>query len=380
MDVKTFVERIRNLEIEHIAGVPDSTLKYFCDYLNYQESCSFQHHVTANEGAAVGIAAGIYLSTGKPACIYMQNSGIGNAVNPIVSLLNEKVYAIPALIIIGWRGQPGVKDEPQHIFQGEITTDFCNVMNISYGIIGKDTGSQDVDRVFAEAKETLIQGKQYAIIIRQDTFKPCNSIENINHYSLIREEAIAEIIRCSRPEDVIVSTTGKISREVYTQSDLIRNNHNQNFLTVGSMGHASMIALGIALSKQEKKVICMDGDGAVLMHMGALPMIAKYNLGNFIHIVLNNEAHESVGGMPTCAAGVSIAEVAKASGYKEAYCVEDIDSLKKAFEQAYSSQNAVLIEVKVSLFSRKDLIRPKESAVENKQNFMKFHHFLEHKR
>lgn len=380
MDVRTFIERIQDLEIEHITGVPDSTLKYFCNYLNNQEKHNIKHLVTANEGAAVGIAAGVYLSTGKPACIYMQNSGIGNTVNPIVSLLNEKVYAIPALIIIGWRGQPGIKDEPQHVFQGEITTQLCSVMNISYGIIGNDTTSCEVDTIFYEAKKNLKQGKQYAIIIRKDTFEDYNSKRKVNNYSLIREEAIAEIIRYCKEDDVIVSTTGKISREVYTQCDKIRKNHKQSFLTVGSMGHASMIALGIALNTKKKKVFCIDGDGAALMHLGALPMIAKQNPGNLVHIVLNNDAHESVGGMATCAPGLSIAKLAKASGYKETFCVEDLDSLKEALEQAYYSQNVVLIEAKVSLFSRKDLTRPKESAVENKENFMAFHHFLENKR
>ena len=375
MDVISFIERIRNLEIEYITGVPDSTLKNFCFYLSYQKDDNIKHLVAANEGAAVGIAAGVYLSTGKPACIYMQNSGMGNAVNPIVSLLNEKVYAIPALFIIGWRGQPGIKDEPQHIFQGEITRDLCNVMNISHGIIGKDTTEGELDAIFHEAKESLDAGKQYAVIIKQDTFDNINCKKNVNKYTLVREEAIAEIIRNSKDDDVIVSTTGKISREVYTQCDNIKKNHKQSFLTVGSMGHASMIALGIALNKKNKTVICIDGDGAALMHMGALPTIAKQNPRNMIHVVLYNDAHESVGGMDTCAPGLSIAEIAKASGYKETYYVEDLDSLRSAFKKAYLSQNVAMIEVKVSLFSRKDLIRPKESAIENKENFIMFHEF-----
>jgi len=373
MDVRAFIERIRRLNIQYITGVPDSTLKHFCNYLSCYEKNDIKHIVAANEGSAVGIAAGVYLSTGRSACIYMQNSGIGNTVNPIVSLLNEKVYAIPALLIIGWRGQPGVKDEPQHIFQGEITRELCKIMNIPYGIIGKDTVDSEADAVFCEADENLKNGKQYAIIIKQDTFDHTNSKENANSYSLIREEAIAEIISYCRDDDVIVSTTGKISREVYTQCEKIKNNHNQCFLTVGSMGHASMIALGIALNRKKKKVICIDGDGAVLMHMGTLPTIARHNPSNMVHIVLNNDAHESVGGMATCAPGLSIAEVAKASGYKETYCVENLDSLREALRLAYNSQNVALIEVKVSMFSRKDLIRPKESAVENKESFMTFH-------
>lgn len=373
MKVETIIKQIKELGIQSIIGVPDSTLKEFCNYMNYENVDNLKHYVPANEGAAVGLAAGIYLGTGKPACIYMQNSGIGNAANPIISLLNKEVYDIPALFIVGWRGEPGIHDEPQHKFQGMITKELFDVMNIKNKVISVDTTDEQLNVIFEEAKNELENNRQFAIIVKKGTFEKRTNNVYKNSYKIIRENAIKEILKQIQPTDIIVSTTGKISREVYEESDIILGGHNQNFLTVGSMGHSSMIALGLAKEHENQRVYCIDGDGAVLMHMGSLAFVAKENPKNFIHIVLNNDAHESVGGMPTCAVGVDIANIAQACGYSRVYRAYTLQELDDILKKVKDTNELCLIEVKVSLESRGDLGRPKESARENKENFMKYH-------
>lgn len=373
MKVENIINKIQSIGINSIIGVPDSTLKEFCDYINYENPNDLKHYVPANEGAAVGLAAGIYLGSGKPACVYMQNSGIGNAVNPIASLLNQEVYDIPALFLVGWRGEPGVHDEPQHKFQGIITRELFEVLNIKTSVIDGTTTDEDLNTIFNEAEKALKNNKQYAIIVKKGTFEKRKESVHKNSYELVRENAIKEILSSIQKDDMIISTTGKISREVYEQSDIILGGHEQNFLTVGSMGHASMIALGLAKENEDKKVYCIDGDGAVLMHMGALPFIAHENPRNLVHIVLNNDAHESVGGMPTGAVGVDIGDIAKSAGYKNVFKASNLEELKCALKSSKSVKELSLIEVKVSLDSRADLGRPKESARENKENFMKYH-------
>lgn len=372
MRVENFLEQIKSLGITTIAGVPDSALQPFCNYLNEGEH-EFRHFVPANEGAAVGIAIGTYLSTGKAACVYMQNSGIGNIVNPITSLANEAVYDIPMLFIIGWRGEPGKKDEPQHRFMGEITRDILNVLQISNAVLSAEMTEEEVRKIFKEAGQALLEHKQYAIIVKRDAFETGmgNSYQNV--FSLGREEAIAEIIKSVSAEDIIVSTTGKISREVYEQCDKILGHHKQAFLTVGGMGHAGMIAFGIADQSKDKLVYCIEGDGAVLMHMGELAFLAKQQPENFVHICLNNDSHESVGGMPTGAVGEDFFRMAKECGYSYTACVENLKKLQVELKNIKEKKGPVFLEIKVKIGARKDLGRPKESAVENRDNFMAYH-------
>lgn len=373
MKAEKFIEEVKKSGIESIIGVPDSTLKQFCDYLNTDGKDELTHMVPPNEGAAIGIATGVFLATNKPACVYMQNSGLGNIVNPITSLANEKVYDIPMLLVIGWRGEPGFHDEPQHKFMGEITEDLLKVLDIEYSIIGKETSDEELENIFEAVKGKMSSNKQYAIIVKKDTFEKRTGGNYDNEYSLIREDAIKIILAALKKDDFVVSTTGKISREVYEEADIVCGQHMQEFLTVGGMGHASMIALGIANNHKDRRVICIDGDGAVLMHMGSLAFIGKQSPKNLIHICINNEAHESVGGMPTGAKGQEYALVAKTCGYKEVYCTDNENELKDILTKVENIEGPVFIEIKVSMYSREDLGRPKESAVENKNNFMKYH-------
>lgn len=370
MQAKILAEKIKNLGISVVTGIPDSALKPFCDYMNQSGQEIFSHYVPANEGAAVGIAIGSYLATGKPACIYTQNSGIGNMVNPVTSLANEQVYGIPMLCLVGWRGEPGTKDEPQHKFMGNITLELLNVLKIEYAVLSKEISLQEIDEAFSSAEMTLRAGRQFAFIITRDFFEQEKRGFYDNKNQIVREEAIQEIVTFMQKDDLAVSTTGKISRELYEQSNLIKGDHKQSFLTVGGMGHASMIAFGIAKANSDKRVLCLDGDGAVLMHMGSLAFLGKQKPDNLVHICLNNEAHESVGGMPTGSVGLRYAKVAEDCGYPTSYTVDTLEELRDVLARIRKEKKLTFLEIKVSLGSRSDLGRPKETAADNKDAFM----------
>lgn len=373
MKASLFLDLVKQkLDIDVIAGVPDSTLKQFCDALHFRED--FKHFTPANEGAAVGIAIGNYLKTDKPACVYMQNSGIGNIVNPVCSLANNEVYGIPMLFICGWRGEPGVHDEPQHVYQGKVTCKFFEDMDIPYSIIDAATDINELDAVFESALAAFAKRRQYAVIVKKGSFEKEYKFSWDNGNKLIREDALKSIVKLVPKNVPIVSTTGKISREVYEACDLINGNHDNVFLTVGGMGHASMIAYGLSQADANQKVVCIDGDGAALMHMGSLAFIASHAPRNFYHIVINNMAHESVGSMPTDCGNISFAKVALAAGYKKTVVINDIDELTEAFGKDINATEIgpVLYEINVSLGSRDDLGRPKESAAANRASFMQF--------
>lgn len=363
------LRQIEKMGIEVIAGVPDSALKQFCDGLQLYEG-HFRHYVTANEGAAVGLAVGTYLASGKPACIYMQNSGIGNAVNPLASLANGDVYGIPMLLIAGWRGEPGVKDEPQHVFQGKITCKLFETMEIPYAVVDAGTTEEEMSAILQEAKMHLDANRQFAMIVKKGTFEADKKFTWKNGNVLVREQVLGRLLEMAPKDACIVSTTGKISRELYEQSNRLFGNHDAIFMTVGGMGHASMIAFGIAQDKPEKKVICIDGDGAVLMHMGALAFIASHAPENYVHIVLNNQAHESVGAMPTDCGQTDFAALARAAGYAHAEKITDEAGLAAMQEGISDRKGPVFYEIMVSLDSRADLSRPKETAKENRDGFM----------
>lgn len=372
MKLKPFIKHLKNLSIHTVIGIPDSQLKVFCDYMNHEGKDTFTHIVPANEGAAAAIAAGSYLATNQPACVYMQNSGIGNALNPIASLLHKDVYEIPVLFLVGYRGEPGVSDEPQHIFQGRITGPLFDILEIPHAIIGKDTSEKQLDAVFQEADKTLHLNHPYAMIVEKNAFEKEASHPYRNEYPLLREKAIQTILSQVNHETVIVSTTGKISREVYEQAKALGLDGGQCFLTVGSMGHASMIAYGIAIQKPNRRIICLDGDGAALMHMGALDFLGTNKPSNLIHIILNNQAHESVGGMPIGAPDTDWTGIAAACGYPNVHRIQNERELESYLNELLHQLNPTLsmVEIPVALGSRDDLGRPKETPIENKLRFM----------
>lgn len=365
------VERlIETIGADFYTGVPDSQLRALCDYLMHTYGTDARHHIiAANEGNCTAIAAGYHLATGRIPVVYMQNSGEGNIVNSVASLLNDKVYAIPCVFIIGWRGEPGVHDEPQHIYQGEITMKLLEDMDIKAFIISKDTTEQELARVMEDYKKILAAGKNVAFVIRKGALSYDEKVRYENGNTMVREKIIEHVVNASG-EDPIVSTTGKASRELFEIRSSGGQGHKYDFLTVGSMGHSSSIALGIALHKPDTRVWCIDGDGALLMHMGSMAVMGTNKPHNVIHVVINNAAHETVGGMPTVAGALDIVSLAKACGYPHAVCVDSYEALDRALEEAKKYNELCLIEVKCSLGARDDLGRPTTTPLENKLKFM----------
>ena len=368
---KFFIDALGDYGIDFFAGVPDSLLKNICAYIADHFD---DHHniITANEGGAVALAAGYHLATGKIGCVYMQNSGEGNAVNPLASLTDKEVYHIPLLLLIGWRGRPGVHDEPQHVKQGKITTGLLNVLGINYEVLSKEeeVAKRQMDKAVSSIRTT---GEAFALVVEKDTFDTY-TLQNVikNDLTLVREEAVQMVAKSLDKNDVVVSTTGMISRELFEYREAAGDGHQNDFLTVGSMGHASQIALGIALQKPNRNVFCFEGDGAVLMHTGSMAITASKKPGNFYHIMFNNGAHDSVGGQPTVALDIDLPAIAKAVGYPSVFSVDNQHDLAQLLPNITSFPAPVFVEIKVKKGNRKDLGRPTTTPIQNKEALMGF--------
>lgn len=366
---KDFIETLRTGGVEFFAGVPDSLLKNLCAYIT--DTIRRENNIiAANEGNAVGLAAGYHLATGKTGCVYMQNSGEGNIVNPLLSLMDADVYKMPMLLIIGWRGEPGVHDEPQHVKQGKVTLSLLETMGVPYAVLDNNWQEQ----VAAALQTIQATNTAYALVVRKGTFDEYQ-LQNqvVQDWALAREEAIQIVVDKLREDDIVVSTTGMISRELFEYREAKGQDHAHDFLTVGSMGHASQIALGIALQKPDRRVIVFDGDGALLMHMGGLAIIGDYNPKNLVHIVFNNGAHDSVGGQPTVGQKIDVEAIAKAVGYKEVVSVDSQSALIHAMNHVNNAAigGVSLINVNVRKGNRKDLGRPTTTPQQNKEALMK---------
>lgn len=380
IDAQEFLDFLIKNKIQSFYGVPDSLLKQLCKKLiDLPESV---HQISANEGTAIASAIGHHLATGETGCVYFQNSGLGNTINPLVSLASQDVYSIPILLIIGWRGEIEdtglqLKDEPQHIQQGQITLKQLEIIDIPYEIITPDEHKWEAKlaRIIKISKD---ESRPVAIICRKNTFKEktLNNIDKnlINNQKpsralISRENAIKIITRKIPKEIPIFSTTGMASRELYE----FRKANNQSpidFYTVGGMGCASSIALGyLRGSSKIKKVVCIDGDGSAIMHMGGMFKNAKEK--GIIHIILNNDAHDSVGGQPTNAFDIDFKNLGLSLGYDYSLSITEEDEINKTLEKAINElDKSYLIEIKVSKGNRIDLGRPKEKPSENKKIFM----------
>ena len=368
---KCFIDTLQRYGVEFYAGVPDSLLKNICAYIT--DHFDDRHNIiAANEGGAVAVAAGYHLATGKVGCVYMQNSGEGNIVNPIASLTDREVYHIPLLLLIGWRGRPGVHDEPQHVKQGKITTGLLNTLGINYEVLSKE---EDVAcKQVAKAMEHIhLFGEAFALVVEKDTFDTYQ-LQNSSQdtYELSREEAIKMVASAIEDNAVVVSTTGMISRELFEYREAQQQGHQKDFLTVGSMGHASQIALGVAMEKPNRKVYCFDGDGAAIMHMGGMAIVASKHPHNYIHIVFNNGAHDSVGGQPTVGHQIDLPSVARSVGYTTACCATNRVELQEILSHLNELKGPSLIEIRVHKGNRKDLGRPTTTPIQNKEALMAF--------
>ena len=354
---------------DFFVGVPDSLLKSFCAYVN-DKSSREQHIIAANEGNAIAIAAGYFMAKRKVPVVYMQNSGLGNTINPLISLAGSEVYSIPMILMIGWRGEPGIRDEPQHQKQGSVTEEQLKILDIDYYIMDSDTNIEEL----VENVSLAINRKSspVAILVKKNSFssyKP-KKLQNKTN-AITREKAIDQIVSLSADDDILISTTGKSSRELYEirgkKSDV-----QKDFLTVGSMGHASSIALGVSIVKRDRKIICLDGDGALLMHMGALPIIGSISPSNFLHIILNNFSHESVGGQATVASIMDFQKLSEASNYKNYRKAKNIKELDRAWHKINYLDGPSMLEIIIESSSREDLGRPTSSPIKNKESFMQF--------
>ncbi len=362
-----FLCLLKDAGISFYAGVPDSLLKEFCFYMNDMLGAE-SHIIAANEGNAIGIAAGYYLATGKAGAVYMQNSGLGNAINPLISLCDKRVYGIPVLLLIGWRGEPGKKDEPQHITQGEITLDQLDCMNIPYEVLPVTIEEAKICVSDMVCRMNSAQ-VPHALVIQAGTFDEYRKNKELTQDGCMsREDAISIILDVIHEESIIVATTGKISRELneHLLKDKYAKKRFATFLTVGSMGHSSQIAMSIAEQQSTRKVYCLDGDGAAIMHMGGMAVIGARKPDNFVHILLNNGVHDSVGGQPTAASSMSFAGVAQSCGYPNALVSKSRESLVESVQSTLHTGLSFL-EVKVSPGARKDLSRPKLSPEQNKR-------------
>lgn len=360
------------LGADFYTGVPDSQLRALCDYLIAIYGGDRYHHIiAANEGNCTALAAGYHLATGKVPVVYMQNSGEGNIINPVASLLNDKVFAIPVIFVVGWRGEPGIHDEPQHIYQGEITLKLLEDMDILYFVIRKDTTEEQLSAKMEEFKDVLAAGKDVAFVISKGALTYDGKVKYENDNTMVREDIIQHILKFTG-EDPIVSTTGKTSRELFEIRVANGQSHKYDFLTVGSMGHSSSIALGVAINKSNTKVWCVDGDGAALMHMGSMAVLGVYKPENMVHVVINNGAHETVGGMPTVASQIDLVAIAKGCGYPNAVCVDSFELLDAELLAAKERKELSFIEVKCSIGARDNLGRPSITTLENKKSFMRY--------
>ena len=367
---KDFIDWLAALGVDFYTGVPDSLLKPFCFYL--ADHTGDKHVVAANEGGAVALACGYHLATGKVPLVYLQNSGQGNTINPLLSLADHDVYSIPLLLLIGWRGEPSTKDEPQHVKQGKVTVSLLEAMDIPWRVLSPEpeAARRCVNELLAIATS---ESRPVALTIRKDTFEPYKSTaQAVSDFQLTREQAVEVVVAALGTTDAIVSTTGKLSRELYEYRDRTGQGHQREFLTVGSMGHASQIAMGIALAQPDRSVYCLDGDGAMLMHMGGAAIIGAAGLVNFKHVIFNNGVHDSVGGMATAGLRVSFTEIVKACGYTQASRVEQYNDLAGKVAELRSARGPALLEIMVQKGARTDLGRPKTSPIENKTAFTEF--------
>jgi phosphonopyruvate decarboxylase len=372
LDVKVFLAGLTRLNVAFYTGVPDSLLWPLNDTLLRDFGLTGAHVVAADEGGAVGLAAGHFIATGNPAMVYLQNSGLGNAVNPICSLLHPKVYGIPCVFVVGWRGEPGVADEPQHAFQGTVTHEMLELMGITVFTIGADTVSTAFSAMLAKAEPLLSAGGSVAFLVRKGGLTGGAKAQLDSSYPMAREDALRMLLASMGKNEYVVATTGKTAREVYELREALGQGHAHDFLTVGSMGYAGMIALGMAKARPRDVIWCLDGDGAALMHLGGLAVEAQQGCRNLIHVLLNNGAHESVGGMPVAGGKLRFTPLARALGYEVVFTVQDKEELPTVLAEVRAAAGTRLcfLEILLAQGSRADLGRPAQTPRQNLRALM----------
>jgi phosphonopyruvate decarboxylase len=375
IDPADFVAQLDRVGVSLYTGVPDSLLKELGKHV--MDSLPRERHViAANEGAAVGIGLGHTLRTGELAAVYLQNSGLGNTVNPLLSLCDPDVYGVPMLLVIGWRGQPGVKDEPQHVTQGRVMTAMLDAMEIPWSMLPTDPDelSEAVDRAAETARARC---GPVAILVEKGTFSApmtprvvVDESESATRDRPTREGALAATIEAIPDGSLVIATTGMLSRELFELRQVAQTNGDRDFLTVGGMGHASSIALGVALRERDRGVWCLDGDGAALMHLGSMAVIGDHAPENFHHVLFNNGVHDSVGGQRTSVEVVDLVAVASAVGYRSASSTASVDEITERVRDLATTAGPNFLELRVAPGARSDLGRPTRTPSESRAAFM----------
>lgn len=371
IDPARFVDHLHKQGVTMYTGVPDSLLKQLGSHIMAALPRE-QHVIAANEGGAVAIAMGHYLRTRSPAVVYLQNSGMGNTINPLLSLADPDVYGTPMVVIVGWRGQPSVKDEPQHVKQGRVMEALLDAIELPSSVLPRDPGA--AESTMAEAVKVAVdRNSPYVVLVEKGTFAdanvPLQSAPGAEGLAS-REAALISMADAVGSDAIIVSTTGMLSRELFEYRERSGQSGERDFLTVGGMGHASSIALGIAMRETERETWCFDGDGALLMHLGGLAVIADHAPQNFFHVVFNNGVHDSVGGQPTSIGVVDVAATARALGYRYASSTSDMASVANAVAELRRHGGPSLLELKVRPGNRPGIGRPTRTPAESKRAFM----------
>jgi phosphonopyruvate decarboxylase len=372
IDPARFVNHLHRLGVTLYTGVPDSLLKQLGSHIMVTLPRE-RHVIAANEGAAVAIAMGHYLRTATPAVVYLQNSGMGNTINPLLSLADPDVYGTPMVVVVGWRGQPGVKDEPQHVKQGRVMEALLDALDLPWAVLPRDPDGADV--TMADAVKTALDGDTpYVVLVEKGTFADADVTPPAVEASAglpSRADALVALADAVGPDAVIVSTTGMLSRELFEHRERESADGSRDFLTVGGMGHASAIALGVAMREPTREVWCLDGDGALLMHLGSLAVIADHAPATYFHVVFNNGVHDSVGGQPTSVGLVDVPAAAQAMGYRHAERAAGLDDLPAAVERLRAAGGPALLELQVRPGNRPGIGRPTRTPQESKRAFMR---------
>lgn len=358
------IDTLKKSKISFFTGVPDSVLKNFTNCLdNFSRK---KHVVATNEGSAVSLGIGYHLSTKKIPCIYLQNAGLSNAINPLISIANKKVYSIPLLLIIGWRGSPKKPDEPQHLAKGKITPKLLKLLNINFCSLKEKKDLKKLKKIIKKANYTK---RIVACLIEKDILKTeKKKNENKNISLLLRSDFIKRFLNLIPKKCKIISTTGYTSRELMALRQEFKNNKGKDFYMVGGMGHSSSVAIGYALNSKSQ-VFCLDGDGSILMHLGTLRTIGYLKNKNFKHVILNNNSHESVGGQTTNAAGIDFKKLSSSIGYNNYFKITSKNKIETSIKKFIRSTGPSLLEVRIKKGSLKNLPRPK-NLIKIKENFM----------
>tara|TARA_B100000965_G_scaffold405560_1_gene440070 strand:- start:327 stop:1427 length:1101 start_codon:yes stop_codon:yes gene_type:complete len=363
--IDSLINVLKKNNCNFYTGVPDSVLKELSIIL--QNKNKNNHVIATNEGSAVSIAVGNYLSTKKIPCVYMQNSGLSNAMNPLISIAHQKVYSIPLILIIGWRGSPKIKDEPQHNVKGKITEKILKLLNIKYTIIRSNKDLKNFDKQIKYSKKNK---STVACLIENGTLeKNKKKLKKKDYYNLDKELFLKTLLENLKSNSKIISSTGYNSRELMYLRQKYNFKKSKDFYMVGGMGHTSSVAFGYSLSNK-KNTICIDGDGSFLMHLGSIKTIGTFANKNLKYILLNNNTHDSVGGQSTYAKNMNLEKFSKALGFKKFLCIKNKKDLKKKINNFLNGNTLSFLEVRVSNSKTKNLPRPKD-LIKIKNQFMK---------